>query len=632
MSKNSELKKYIDIARRIRELSAPAIESISDAHQYRRELLDSFTEIGHLSRVDQQILDDVFYPLIESGHDLCDEELELLREFSNMLIDPTSLENLDLPVFYAQSRRLLEDAEERGDDQLIILALDNIVIAAYSMMASTLRLYPEYDICFKYRDVGIEAADRLTEYLDPERFVALPDDHCRETVLINARYMGSMFEWDDYSDEDYIRKTDEGIGKLERALALAYDPFYREAAPNYDWNYHIFRTLQYITCLPEYSDYSRFSPEQHELFYQYAVRLSDFLHEEMPEMMEECTEEIQRLYLLRGEYLTKRIDAKTLKKGLLELWEKRDLSGGTFWEVFPNVCVPYEYILATDEDDLSDQDIVFLTSLYPELLEYIYKLPKVGVLVFLLAIVTYILRHFIQVPGGITFEDFMLKLLAVLHPPTYVHVLSVAEFASCLTGHLVDRCPERFIGILDLSSEEEVRSHKSDLMDLSKHGALLHDVGKLYIIETIMTYGRKLLKTEFDLIETHPSIGANVLEKYSETAKYANMAKGHHKWYDDSRGYPPEFKLRDAEDRTMIDILAVADCLDASTDLVGRNYKIGKTFEEYMEELEEGRGTRYAPFVVDVIKEEDVLADIRYLLDNVRDENYIKTYELLKNM
>ena len=70
--------------------------------------------------------------------------------------------------------------------------------------------------------------------------------------------------------------------------------------------------------------------------------------------------------------------------------------------------------------------------------------------------------------------------------------------------------------------------------------------------------------------------GAELLTGHNSTAAYADVAKGHHLWYDCSRGYPYDFNTFDSPVKTIIDIVAVADCMDAATDSVGRSYNNGK--------------------------------------------------------
>ena len=85
------------------------------------------------------------------------------------------------------------------------------------------------------------------------------------------------------------------------------------------------------------------------------------------------------------------------------------------------------------------------------------------------------------------------QLMAAMHPPTYVHTLNVATIARCLAGRLIERNPEIFIGVEEASDVADVLNRKGELEDFVYNSALMHDVGKLFIVETIITYGRDLV-------------------------------------------------------------------------------------------------------------------------------------------
>ncbi len=623
---NSDLNKYIEYTSLIRELSSPPITETRSAEDYRVNLLESFNEVGRLAKLNEQILIDNFYPLLNTDLELTEEEVELLREFAEQLIDPTSMANQDMPMFFLQSERLLIDAERKGDMRLMLLALDNMVIASYSMLTTSKRLYPEFDICFRYRDAGMAAANRILEYLDPDMFAALPDDYCKETVLVNSRYVAGLFEWAD--KEDYKECIDRSLDMLDRSIELANDPFYREQVPDYDWEYHVFRALQYTACMTEFRSRELIDLEQAARIADRTRQMMDFIGDKQ-ELVSTCPPQAQTILLLRNMYIAEEISREEYREKLRDLFANRQMDSYDTWTAYANFTVPYEYMLTVDPEDPTEEDKELLNIFYKEMVKYIHNLPKGDELSFLLTFLTEILRNYVEVPGAPTLTTTSLSLMAVLHPPTYVHSLSVGDFSACLTKHLLEREPERFIGVLGTGSVEEVHQRTEDILTFARSGGLLHDVGKLFVLEIIITYGRKLFPSEFDLIKAHPDCGASMLRRYSYSAQYADMARGHHRWYNDLAGYPPEFYLSECENKTMVSILTVADCLDASTDSVGRTYKEGKTLDEYIGELKQGRGTRYAPYLVDLLDDPVVRDDVEDLLANARDNNYRETYNLL---
>ena len=159
-----------------------------------------------------------------------------------------------------------------------------------------------------------------------------------------------------------------------------------------------------------------------------------------------------------------------------------------------------------------------------------------------------------------------------------------------------------------------------------------HWIGKLYVIDTISMYGRGIMQSEFDLIRSHPDKGADLAGRHTSTEAFVDVIRGHHRWYDGSRGYPGNFDISKSPYKTIIDIVSVADCLDAATDGVGRSYRPGKTIDDFQKELAEGAGTRYAPYMTGLFSEPAIRDDLVYLLEKGREELYKDTYFLLKDL
>ena len=92
------------------------------------------------------------------------------------------------------------------------------------------------------------------------------------------------------------------------------------------------------------------------------------------------------------------------------------------------------------------------------------------------------------------------------------------------------------------------------------------------------------------------------------------------------------FAPEDAADRLSVDIVLCVDCLDASTDSVGRSYKQNRTLETFIGELRKGKGTQYAPFLVEMFEEEAFCEELRGILGTGRNNNYRRTYHTLEHV
>lgn len=129
--------------------------------------------------------------------------------------------------------------------------------------------------------------------------------------------------------------------------------------------------------------------------------------------------------------------------------------------------------------------------------------------------------------------------------------------------------------------------------------ALLHDVGKIGIPDSILRKPGKLTKEEYLVIQSHPVRGVRILEPIENITPILPGIKHHHERYD-GRGYP------DGLDGLNIPlyarIIAVADAFDAMTS--DRPYRKGLSIEIAKKEIEENKGTQFDPKCADVFLEE----------------------------
>lgn len=128
--------------------------------------------------------------------------------------------------------------------------------------------------------------------------------------------------------------------------------------------------------------------------------------------------------------------------------------------------------------------------------------------------------------------------------------------------------------------------------------ALFHDVGKIHeALFDIVHEPRQLTAGERRAIATHPARGAEVLAPIAQFHPRLEQAvlAHHERW--DGTGYPRRLK----RERIPIAarIVAVADTFDAITHR--RRYRDGRTAEEALRVVVEGRGTQFDPALADLL-------------------------------
>ena len=126
--------------------------------------------------------------------------------------------------------------------------------------------------------------------------------------------------------------------------------------------------------------------------------------------------------------------------------------------------------------------------------------------------------------------------------------------------------------------------------------AMLHDIGKIGMAESILNKPGVLSQREFDTIRNHPTIGAKILAPISRMAPYILATKHHHERYD-GRGYPDG--LKGDELPLQVWIMAVSDAFDAMTST--RPYRKAQPRAFALDQLAKGRGTQFHPDCVDAL-------------------------------
>ena len=126
----------------------------------------------------------------------------------------------------------------------------------------------------------------------------------------------------------------------------------------------------------------------------------------------------------------------------------------------------------------------------------------------------------------------------------------------------------------------------------------LHDIGKIGIGDEILLKPGKLTNEEFEIMETHATLGYKVLQhSQREVLKVAaTIAYSHHEKYDGT-GYPQGLKGEDIP--LYARIVAIVDVLDAL--LSKRIYKEKWSQEKVKNLLLEERSKHFDPILVDIV-------------------------------
>ncbi len=126
--------------------------------------------------------------------------------------------------------------------------------------------------------------------------------------------------------------------------------------------------------------------------------------------------------------------------------------------------------------------------------------------------------------------------------------------------------------------------------------ALLHDVGKIGIPDSLLNKPSKLSQEEWQIMKEHPVLGANLILQVELLSSAVEAVRHHHERYD-GMGYPSG--LRGEEIPISAQIIAVADSFQAITS--SRPYRPARTVAEGLTELRRCVGAQFSPRVVEAM-------------------------------
>jgi response regulator RpfG family c-di-GMP phosphodiesterase len=142
----------------------------------------------------------------------------------------------------------------------------------------------------------------------------------------------------------------------------------------------------------------------------------------------------------------------------------------------------------------------------------------------------------------------------------------------------------------------ELGLNKKELRDLEL-GALLHDIGKIGVPDTILRKPSKLDENEWIKMRLHPIHGQKLLRNIPFLDSASQVVLQHHeKW--DGTGYP--YGLRGEDINLGARIFAVVDAFDAI--ISDRVYRKGSSYQQALSEIKKCSGTQFDPMIVEAFE------------------------------
>ncbi len=127
-----------------------------------------------------------------------------------------------------------------------------------------------------------------------------------------------------------------------------------------------------------------------------------------------------------------------------------------------------------------------------------------------------------------------------------------------------------------------------------RYGGILHDIGKIGIVEAILLKKSTLTDDEMKVMRQHPTIGDAIIQPVSFLKEIRAAVRCHHEWWNGT-GYPDG--LKGEKIPFIARVVSVADTWDACT--TTRPYSRALPEDQALAVMERLRGTHLDPSILD---------------------------------
>lgn len=144
----------------------------------------------------------------------------------------------------------------------------------------------------------------------------------------------------------------------------------------------------------------------------------------------------------------------------------------------------------------------------------------------------------------------------------------------------------------------------SDIITLIRY-AQVHDIGKVYVPDSILRKKGALTPDEFEIVKKHTIKGCILIEKVESLKRAVPVVRNHHEQWNGS-GYPDG--LKGEEIHQWARIVGIADAIDSMA--INRIYRQVMTKEEIEAELRDCAGVQFDPNMIDTLLSKSIVDTI----------------------
>lgn len=602
---------YIANIKDITALTARKIPKGQSFEAYYALCLEDRMQAERKAKRNMEILRSRLFPALDYMPEADGEELAELGEFAGQLLNIR--EDLDAGLFCRIHHAFLSLARQRRDRGGMIRELYWLGIG-YNNLCNRLVGLPEAVSEPYYSQMRMyfaEAAAYLKYYDE------ITDTETRGYIFRSRANM-ALGKFKDVSQR---------IRLLRHTLQIMQDKGYREKAPDLPWEAYVYATHQLMAASISYSREETMTAKDVEvimesvyLVYQRRIREAEQKKERPP---------IRPLFSYAAiSYYCGLIDLEELFRRMEELLDAADTSDFSVDGMYGVISLPAFYCQYLQQyPEQLPQRKEYVESLYRKILRYVEDFPDGEQNETLFFYLRQLSHTFVETEDSISYGEFLQKLQLRFIPDIFVHSFTVGKAVALFSDIILKEEPAFFDDIEMFREIQDWEEKRRRILDYAMECGMYHDIGKINFMNLYCRTARQWFEEEYEEASLHTLVGETCLAGRNSTMCYAEAAKGHHRWYDGTRGYPESYKRLECQYRQMVDIIGLVDWIEGVTETNCLQKGVKKTFDEAVETAISLEGRRFSPLLTARLRDKHVAEKLREAFREGRKEAYRTLYE-----
>lgn len=595
--------KYIENTREIMALSDFYGADLSGFDGWYKAERGADERIRALRQENIALLDDCLFPQLDDLHNASPEDIAALEAFADTLMDWKT--NLDCGVYVLVHDSLLSLYRVRKERKHIIKELYKLGMGLYyqNRMVVGIDRGRTAPLLFRNELVFTEGGTYLRFFKDVE------DEETKGYIIRSLANIAIC-------TADMRRR----VAISARVLNIVRDDYYRSLAPDLPWDRFLERTTRQMS-----SNRSILSK-------------GDLTAEELATVLEACYEvfkpesgseepNIRWLWpYYEMEYSCGFVDLQTTLDRLEVLieetpYDRFDVSG-----LYGNVQLPVYYgmLLRANESLLEKPRYVrFLARAYEKMMKTLTAYPADRFDEHLFYNIRLVITDYFETEGVETYREITSKLMQRFAGGLYIRSRRTGEILKLYCAAILKSEPEFFDDIPFIREIADAGEKAAAVAEYAGQCGLYHDFGLIKMNISRLRMTRNLFEGEYQIWKLHTVSGYDDLRERASTRIFADVAFGHHGWYNGSEnGFPEDYVRIRSDYRQMTDVVAVASYIVDHYD---------GNLEKLVQYVMAQEGKRFSPLVTSYLGDKSLTREIGLILTGGDEDYYREVYGRLAN-